>query len=197
MGKNQVKIPRLGGSHFKCKSTTMHDMDGWIMSKKFITDIVKSIISSVLTALILSLFALAIIDNIFSPPRLSGLWQFEITYQNTSYSPFQDLRVTYQAVLVQNELRIGGSGDKFSEKLPDSVTPEEYEQGARIPITITGYIERKIFGKDTIFLSIMEEGANRDSSAFHELKQEDGEPLIGTFYTTIANSSGPVAWIRR
>ena len=160
----------------------------------FLYDVVKSATSSVLTAITISILALLVSDHFFAPPRISGLWEFSVVYENTSYGMFKNLKVTYQAALVQSEMKLQGSGDKYSEQFPDATTPTYYDQPDRIPIKINGYIERKFLGQDKIFLYISEKGKKRESSAFHELNQEGDGSMTGTFYTTIANTSGSVVW---
>ena len=160
----------------------------------FLYDVLRSTTSSVLTAITISVLALAVSDYFLTPPRISGLWEFTVVYEDTSYNKFHNLKVTYQAALVQSEMKLQGSGDKYSEQFPDATTPIYYDQPDRIPITINGYIERKFLGQDKVFLYISEKGKKRDSSAFHELNQQGDGSMTGTFYTTIANTSGPVIW---
>lgn len=44
------------------------------------------------------------------------MWEFLITSETTEYKPFRDFKITYQAVLVQRDLKIEGNGEKYSEQ---------------------------------------------------------------------------------
>ena len=99
-------------------------------------------------------------------------------------------------VLLQKELQFSGAGDKYAEKsLPDLVIKELTGED-RVPITLSGYIEKNFFSDNKVFISISEQGSLRTSATFHELSIESDDLLTGTFYSTIANTKGRVAWKR-
>ncbi|MEM1401241.1 MAG: hypothetical protein AAGF58_15245 [Pseudomonadota bacterium] len=159
--------------------------------------IVRGVATNSLTGLALSAVALLSSDVFFTLPALNGFWDFEIHYEQTNHGPFDGLDLRYTAVIIQQGTNFHGTGEKDAERLPNSDRWMEYSGGGRIPIEITGYIQRRFLGRDSIVLHIQERGTRRQSSAFQRLTLSGGDALVGTFDTTVADTSGPVRWERR
>jgi len=124
------------------------------------------------------------------------MWEFLITSETTEYKPFQDLKITYQAVLVQRDLKIEGNGEKYSEQELGK-DPYFYEAGGKVLITITGQIDKHFIGPDKIKLQIVEQGKVRTSTSFHSLTFTSDMTMAGRFNSTIARTSGPSEWKMR
>jgi hypothetical protein len=145
---------------------------------------------------LLPLIAFPWINEIFRTPSVSGMWEFLITSETTEYKPFQDLQITYKAVLVQRDLKIEGNGEKYSEQELGK-DPFFYEAGGKVLITITGQIDKHFIGPDKIKLQIVEQGKVRTSTSFHSLTFTSDMTMAGRFNSTIARTSGPSEWKMR
>ena len=131
--------------------------------------------------------------ELFRTPSISGMWTFVISVEETEYSPFKHLEITYQAVLIQEGLKIQGNGEKYSEQ---ELGKELYfySSSGKIPITITGTIIKNFIGPDRVDLQIREEGSLRISIAYHSLTVEDEIKMVGHFNWTASNSAGRSEW---
>ena len=132
-------------------------------------------------------------DRIAPPPDLSGRWTFTVTYERTDLRRFENLEVTFQALLIQEGLRLSGTGEKVSERSPgkDQIN---YTGKDRKNIQIVGSIKRNYFSDDELVLHYTEEGEHRESSTVHRLVLLGQETMRGRFWSTIANTSGSVGW---
>ncbi|MER0203691.1 MAG: hypothetical protein DU480_07480 [Nitrosomonas sp.] len=162
----------------------------------FVSDVAINALGSILGGITFSLIFFVWSDYIFKQPDLNGHWFFTITYEKTSHSNFQDLQVTYEVILIQDGLRLTGSGEKVSEIQKDG-TNIEYEGDNRTPIDIEGTINYNYLSHNNLNLHYKESGSLRESASFHRLTIFDTLRMKGTWESTIANSSGMVAWSRK
>ena len=72
----------------------------------------------------------------------------------------------------------------------------KYVGEKRNRLTIEGYITNKYVYKDSVVLHIVENGRIRDTSAIFKLVVKSNELMVGSFFTTAANSLGKVSWER-
>jgi hypothetical protein len=163
-------------------------------SKEFWNSVWADVLANTVSGILIAFLALITIDRFYQTPQLGGVWEFTTHVEDSSYSSYQGLAVTYQVVLLQKELQFSGGGDKFSEMQKEASDPVEYSGSAKIPLTLTGYIEKNFFSENKVFVSINENGSIRDSSAFHELRINEDGSMSGIFFSTSANSSGKVTW---
>ncbi len=134
-------------------------------------------------------------DYIAPVPDMTGRWKFTLVYQNTEDRSFQDLEVTYQILLTQNDLKLLGTGEKLSDRGP-SQDKIDYHGDRRTNIEVTGTITRRFFSPDQLVLQYKETGLKRESSTLLRLNVQDNDTLCGCFLTTVADTSGPVGWKR-
>ena len=166
-------------------------------SKKFWNEVLADVVANTLSALLMALLAVVALDNFYSTPQLGGMWEFEVHVDDTSYSPYNELSLKYQVILLQKELQFSGSGDKYAERINPEQEYSELAGDARIPIEISGYIEKNLLSPNRVFISIREKGSVRSSATFHELDVLSNEKLLGSFKSTIANSKGSVVWLKK
>lgn len=162
---------------------------------RFVTEFGKEVSASVVGAIMFSITYMVFHDYIMPPPRLSGLWRFSVEYKDTSVQRYKDMSVTYQTLIVQNDLQLTGTGEKVSAVGPN-IPREEYMGKDRVPLELTGTIKRKYFSADELVIHYKEAGAIRQSSTLHELKYFNPEAMCGCFKSTIADTSGIVSWRR-
>ena len=157
--------------------------------------VIKQAVGAIVTAVALWIGYLIFNDFLAPVPDLSGRWKFTITYTNTENTSFQDLEVTYQALLTQNELTLSGTGEKLSDRGPGRI-PINYYGDKRTNIDLTGSFTRRFFTQDLLMLSYKEDGKQRQSSTILRLVIHDDDILCGCFVTTVADTFGPVVWQR-
>ena len=165
----------------------------WI--RKAVGFIGKHAAASIVASVAFSVAFMIFNDYIFPPPNLSGRWKFTVIYEDTAASKFQDMQVTYQALLIQEGLHLTGSGEKMSAVSP-TIAQEEYPSADRANVELSGNIRRNYFSPDELIIHYKEAGARRESSTLHELKYFDPQAMCGCFVTTIASTRGTVWWRR-
>ena len=85
-------------------------------SEKFWQQVLSDVVGNAISGVIIAALAFFTIDQFYKTPDLNGLWELETQVTGTSYKPFDKLKVKYQIVLIQDELKLSGTGEKFSEK---------------------------------------------------------------------------------
>jgi len=165
-------------------------------SKKFWNDVLADVIANTLSAILMAILAIVVIDSFYSTPQLGGMWEFEIEVKDSSFSQYKDMKLKYQVILLQKELQFSGYGDKFAEKT-SSGEYVELSGNDRSPIEITGYIEKNLLGPNQVLISINEKGSIRESATFHELTVSSNKRLEGDYKSTIADSNGLVSWVKK
>ena len=169
------------------------------MSEKLRNQIVEVLVTKtvevLVTILLLGVGGFVFFRHIAPPPDLSGSWKFTVKYEDTAYSDFEGLLVTYQVLLVQEGLDVSGSGEKLSDRGPTQAD-RNYEGKHRAGIDIVGNITHNYFSPDTVVIHYKEAGEERQSSTVHRLAQLGEKIMSGRFWTTIASTSGPVWWQR-
>lgn len=165
----------------------------WCWLLEAIVTLGYPIVEAIVTAVVLSLGFMLFNDYIAPPPDLSGRWKFTITYKDTAYARYQGLQVTYQVLLLQEGLKLSGSGEKISEDGPTQ-EPRTYTGKQRTNIRITGTIKRKYFKHNEVSLHYEEEGP-RKTSTYHQLVYRQNA-MRGRYWSTIADTFGAVSWKR-
>jgi len=69
-----------------------------------------------------------------------------------------------------------------------------HKGNARSPISISGYIEKKLFAPNEVYIAISEDGSARQSTSFQKLNVIDDTTMLGKFRATAAGSRGLVKW---
>ncbi|MDE0261431.1 MAG: hypothetical protein OXJ37_03395 [Bryobacterales bacterium] len=123
----------------------------------------REIFGAAVTTVSLSLGYMIFHDYIAPPPDLAGRWKFTVVYEDTPYRQFEGLKVTYQALLIQEALELSGTGEKLSDRGPQS-SGVDYTNDKRTNIEVTGNVTRNYFSPDTLVIHYNEVGRRRESS---------------------------------
>lgn len=134
-------------------------------------------------------------DYVAPAPDLAGRWKFTIVYEDTSFSEFKALHVTYQALLIQEGLDLSGTGEKISDRGPN-IDPIDYISSRRSNIQLNGTVSRNYFSPDRLVIHYEEAGRRRTSSTLHRLSYFNEHTMCGCFQSTIADTTGSVWWER-
>ena len=112
----------------------------------------------------------------------------------TSYAPFEDMTVQYEAILWREGAIIKGTIEKTAETT--SVGSKTYTAEERTRGDIESFIHKLYLSKDRIAVHITEQGALRQFTHFHDLTVQRADSMTGTFIVTSADSEGEVTWWR-
>jgi hypothetical protein len=130
----------------------------------------------------------------FPLPNITGRWYFEQMTRNTVYKPYMGMILRYIAMLWREGNSVEGTIEKIYE---NSSTGERSYIGAdRTRGTICGYIEKNYFGKDKVYLHVVEDGHGRTSTHFYELTCNEVGTMTGTFTSMVAEQEGTIKWQR-
>lgn len=168
-----------------------------MLNKKYWGQILIDVIGNVLAAGIIACVAILVIDKFYSTPSLVGFWDLKSKVESTSLQKYKGLELVYQISLIQNQLNLSGSGDKFSEKLSANKKAFYPSGKGRTNIKLQGYIEKRIFQKNRVHLSVEEEGLKRKSTTHFTFEVLNNNKLVGNFSSTIANAKGEASLSRR
>lgn len=152
------------------------------------------IVSTVVGGLFLALFFFLVKEKLCPLPDIVGRWHFEVRTENTSYGPYQDMILSYVAMLWREGHLVHGTVEKVHEK--SSRGELEYVGENRTRGAVSGYIDKNYLGKDRVFLHIIEAGERRDSTCIHELTFGPRGRMVGIFASTVAEQNGAVLWTR-
>jgi len=150
--------------------------------------------ATILGGAILTFLFFLIKEKCFPLPRIAGQWYLEQLTKNTAYKPYDGMILRYVVMLWCDGNRLEGSAEKIYE---NSSNGERRFIGIdRTRGTVCGYIEKKIFEKDRIYLHVVEVGHGRESTHFYELAYNSNGTMNGTFSTTVAEQDGSARWQR-
>ena len=164
------------------------------MDLSVVGTIVINVISTVFGGLILAFILFWIKEELSPLPEISGHWYFEAHTEDTSLGDFEDMKLTYEAMIWCEGRSIHGTFEKIYED--SSVIKRPYIGEARTRGTIQGSIEKNYLVKDRLFLHLVEAGKKRESTSFHQLDFAPDDRLVGSFKSTVAEQSGTVKWRR-
>lgn len=137
-------------------------------------------------------------EQLFSLPSLTGTWECEQITSETSHPPFMGMTVWYHVVLLQDKDKITGTGEKDREAASNG--NRSYSGQHRIPLEVTGCIEKRLTGPDIVRLHWSEAGTRRTSTTLHELRLSGSKSkggLFGRFSSTVGASKGTACWTRQ
>ncbi len=153
-----------------------------------------NLVSAVIGGVVLALLFFLLKEKCFSLPEIAGRWYFEIRTEKTAYKPYQDMKLTYVAMLWREGHVVHGTVEKIHEE--SSTGNKDYVGPNRTRGEVRGYIEKKyLFSSDRLFLHIVEEGS-RESTYYHELIFRPRRGMDGRFTSTVADQDGSVSWQR-
>lgn len=101
----------------------------------------------------------------------------------------------YVVMLWREGNRVEGTAEKIYEK---STNGERAFVGTnRTRATISGYVEKRYFGQDKIYLHVVEDGHGRESTHYYDLTMTDVNKMSGTFESMVADQEGTTKWQRK
>jgi hypothetical protein len=145
----------------------------------------------------LSVLFFVLREHIFTMPNLVGVWECKQVVACTEHHPYAGMTLWYRIVLWQDNEKVFGTGEKDREDSSTGI--RTYSGKWRIPIEVTGKIEKRITGSDRIYLHWKEDGERRTSTTLHQLRLSGSKKsgnLFGHFTSTAANSKGSASWTR-
>ena len=101
------------------------------------------VISNTLSGVILALIFLIVNDFFFNPPNLNGRWIFKSTYEDSSYSNFENMEVYYSVSLQHINDEIIGFGEMIYENSNNGKI--EYIGDNRSQIEVSGHLKNNYF----------------------------------------------------
>jgi hypothetical protein len=126
---------------------------------------------------------LAIMPYFEAPADIHGTWVIETETEKTSLSRFQNMKLTYTVVFVQNGNTFKGTGEKTGEQ--DAGQPlRELIGTERTRMNITGTVTR-----NSVHADFVDHGKDRDSDGAFDWQLKNGAG-VGTFSSMAADSSG-------
>lgn len=165
-------------------------MEAWIhlLPEGFYAGLVATIVGG----LILGGVFLLLKDIVFGLPQVSGHWLLSVTTAETSYRPFEGMKLFFLVLLWQEGPRLHGTGEKVFEDANGRT--HNYIGEKRTLIRVNGYITKRYFRRDRIVMHIEEQGRKRQSSSVHMLIARSARVLKGEGVATAADQSLLVAW---
>ena len=160
-----------------------------------------NIAATVIGGVILSLLFFWVKEKVFPIPRITGRWFFEMKTTETSYNPYKDMILQYEAIVSIEGKKIEGTVEKIYED-SSRTREKEYTGKHRTRGLVSGYVEKNYLGKDFVYLYFVEKNKaekiedERESTTFFKLINPKDNQMDGTFISTIARSKGIVKWQR-
>jgi len=154
----------------------------------------SNVAATVIGGILLSVLFFWAKERLFPIPLITGKWFFEMKTTKTSYNPYKDMILRYEAFLWREGSRIEGSVEKIYEN--SSKGERKYVGPNRTRGSVSGYVEKNYLGKDLIYLHVVEAGHGRESTNFYKLSDLNKNEMVGTFQSMVANQSGIVKWQR-
>ena len=156
----------------------------------FWPDILATLISGVILAILFFWFR----EKIVPLPKITGRWYFEMRTVSTSYKPYENMILRYVAMVWREGSRIEGTMEKIYEN--SSTGERDFVGKNRTRGEVKGYIDKCYFGKDKLYLHVLEGGHGREYTSFYQLIVESETVMKGKFSSTAAEQSGTVKWQR-
>lgn len=153
------------------------------------SEILINVIETIIGGLLLTVILFFINEHVLPIHNLTGEWDVESLTEKTLRNPYKNMKLYYKFHLLQKGQEIIGSGEKIKEKLYDGKI-QEYNREKRVLSEINGHYQRNFFGRNKVFLNIVENGELRQSRTTYILTVKNKKEIFGTFISTIADSSG-------
>jgi len=150
-----------------------------------------NILATIVGGLLLTFCLFLLNEYCFNKKNLTGEWDVTVKVQKSSYSSFENLSIKFKFHLLQKGSEISGSGEKVQDINPDG-SNTIFDREKRIIVHIDGYYERKYIRKSNIFLSITEDGEQRETRVTYFLRINNATNLKGTFISTAGDASGQI-----
>src|SRR5690606_19798222 len=106
-------------------------------------------------------------EKLFPIARFTGQWYVEMETVNTKYNPYKGMILRYIVIVWREGNLVKGSAEKIYER--SSTGERDFVGKHRTRAFIEGYVEKRYFGKDRIFLHSIENGHGRESTNCYDL----------------------------
>ena len=126
--------------------------------------LLQEIFVTVISGAVLAIAFFWVREKCFPLPTIEGRWFIETKTARSSYNPFKDMILLYEAMLWREGNVIKGTAEKIfenSEKKQGDFVGEK-----RTRSQVDGYIEKRYFGADRVCLHFIEKGRLRESTTF-------------------------------
>ncbi|WP_372985514.1 hypothetical protein [Marinobacter sp.] len=133
-------------------------------------------------------------EKICPVPDINGRWYFQKKTLKTAYNPYRNMVLRYEVILWREGTIVRGTAEKTYEDAESGT--RDYIGKNRTRGHIEGFIQKNYLGKDKIFLHIIENGQERESTTFHQLMFQKKSKMVGQFSSMVAKQSGEVTWQR-
>ena len=142
-----------------------------------------------IVAPILVLILLYIWKVLYDRVDLSGEWDVTIKVRESAYRPYLKLSAEFKFHLLKEGDKISGTGEKISNSNHEGADTI-YPHAKRPTVRIEGVYRKNIFSKNSLVLSIVENGSLRESRTTYHLIQQSRKVFDGNFESTAADSRG-------
>jgi len=160
----------------------------------FVSDLISNIVATVVGGALLTFLFFVAKEKIFPLPSVAGKWYIETRTVETAYNPYADMVLRYVAMVWQEGAVIRGTVEKIYEN--SSTGEREYIGANRTRGTLEGLIQKYYLAKDRIHVHLIEDGHERQSTAFFTLVPKNDSEMSGAFQSMAADQSGTVKWQR-
>ncbi len=126
---------------------------------------------------------LAIMPLFTQPADINGTWIIGTQTEKTSLSSYQNMKLTYKVVFVQDGNSFKGTGEKTVEQEAGK-SQRELIGKERTRVNVTGSVTR-----NSIHADFVDHGKDRDSDGAFDWELKNGV-WAGTFSSLAADSSG-------
>lgn len=154
----------------------------------FFADVIATVLGGSILAFLFFLFK----EKISPPPKITGRWYLEQKTKETAYNPYADMVLRYVMMLRQEGNRIEGTAEKIYER--SSARECDLIGKQRPRAAVTGHVEKRYLSGDRIYLHVIENGRERESTTYYEIIAGRVEPFSGRFLSTVADQTGTIKW---
>ena len=154
-------------------------------------DIIKNIAASIISAILITVIFALWSDSKLKEYDLTGHWTLKATTQKTSLKAFENMELFYYVQIIQSSDNIVLRAEKIKEKTIVGGIKEYYGKN-RTYVKCEGRKKYNYFSKNKLVLNCEEVGKIRKSTIILDLKINTENKIIGSFISSVANSSGVI-----
>lgn len=177
---------------FLTLSATGFQFRMWIPFRFPVCTFLVNTLSSIVAALLLASFFFLIRERIDPLPDVGGLWYCESLTRKTTERAYYNRKFRYEVIILQKLDIIQGTFEKI---LDHSYNETVHLIGKdRVRGEIEGYLHDKflLFGRDRLFLHVIEGNNGEKSTHFYGMCIESGRAMVGEFESMVAGQSGKI-----
>ena len=154
----------------------------------------SDVIATVAGGIALTILFFVAKEKWFSLPNIIGRWYMQQETQGTSYNPYKGMILRYVVMIWREGRKVEGTAEKIHEISSTGERP--FVGKDRTRARISGYVEKRYLGRSQVYLHVVEESHERESSHFYSLKWFRLDTMVGTFTSMVADQYGTVKWQR-